>query len=379
MSESQTPAPPPPKGDLFFRILRFLQFIPKEEETAEKQAVSIKREYLGVGKDVLVALGAALIVIQFVIQAFKIPTGSMEDSLLVGDFLLGFKFVYGSPLPFTYKKLPGLREPRQGDVVIFKFPGDPEYPMNDKENFVKAIPTLIFGYFYWDKRNHRFLLYRPKDFIKRCVAGPGQTVEVKEKKLYVDGVPFPDAPNGKYVDGRTTNIPYRDNAGPYRVPRAGDVLNLDSASDIRQFWWTRSVIYQENPEKEVTSSLKIIVNGQPRQTIKLKGAEYDQGSQMHWEVFAYSLDGYRSQYPDSTIRLEYAVELNGRNALPYTCKYGSYFMMGDNRDNSLDSRFWGFVNFNFIKAKAFIIYFSWDSFTDNLNRIRFNRIGKLIH
>ena len=92
-------------------------------------------------KDMVSALVMALIAIVYVIQAFKIPTGSMENSLLVGDFLLGLKFIYGAPvLPFMYKKLPGFTDPKPGDVIIFKYPG------SDK-----------------------------KDYIKRCVAGPGQT------------------------------------------------------------------------------------------------------------------------------------------------------------------------------------------------------------
>src|SRR6185436_18144909 len=76
-------------------------------------------------REFLIPIGLALIFIQFVIQAFKIPSASMEDSLLIGDFLLGLKFVYGSPVPFSNKKLPGLADPKPGNVLIFRYPGDP--------------------------------------------------------------------------------------------------------------------------------------------------------------------------------------------------------------------------------------------------------------
>lgn len=104
------------------------------------------------------ALIMALIAIVYVIQAFKIPTGSMENSLMVGDFLLGLKFMYGAPIvPFSKElginqRLPAITEPKSGDVIIFKYPGA-------------------------DK----------KDYIKRCVAGPGSVVEIHQKRLIVDG------------------------------------------------------------------------------------------------------------------------------------------------------------------------------------------------
>jgi signal peptidase I len=166
----------------------------------------------------------ALVIRAFVVQAFVIPSGSMEDSLLVGDHLLASKFVYGERIPFTDWRLPGFRKPRQGDIIIFKSPDDPS-----------------------------------KDFIKRCVATEGQVVEVLDKKLYVDGKRFPDPPLSKFVEPYV--IPAgrgrRDNFGPYKVPP------------------------------------------------------------------------------------------------------GHLFMMGDNRDNSRDSRFWGPLTMKYVKGKAVVLYWSW--------------------
>src|SRR6185295_10471358 len=141
-------------------------------------------------------------VIQFVIQAFKIPSASMEDSLLVGDFLLGLKFVYGSPLPFSEKKLPGLTDPKPGDVLIFRYPGDPAYPEGKPERYQFLANLFLFGNLYWDRapaqgENH-IVWYQPKDFIKRCIAQSGQRIQVSGKRLFIDGKESILPPRGKH-------------------------------------------------------------------------------------------------------------------------------------------------------------------------------------
>ncbi len=160
-----------------------------------------------------------------IVEAYKIPSKSMEDTLLVGDFLLANKFLYGSRLPLIGVRLPAIRNPEPGDVVIFKFPRDSS-----------------------------------TNYIKRCVAVGGQIVEVKNKVLYVDGEKFENTPLIKFEDpGRISPAPQspRDNFGPFKVPP------------------------------------------------------------------------------------------------------GHFFMMGDNRDSSYDSRFWGAVPQRFIMGKAMIIHWSW--------------------
>ena len=184
------------------------------------------REYVS---SLLVAVGLALLIRTAVVQAFYIPSGSMEDTLLVGDYLLANKFVYGAPIdvPGTNLSLfrfPALRDPEPGDIVIFRSPQDPD-----------------------------------RDLIKRCVATGGQTVQIINKTLYVDGQVSKDPPLSKYTDYNTLSATAhsRDNYGPYVVP-----------------------------------------------------------------------DGH-------------------------------FFMMGDNRDNSSDSRYWGSVPKELIKGKAMSIYWSW--------------------
>lgn len=210
---------------------------------ASKPVKSKTREWT---ESIIVALILALIIRTFVVQAFKIPSGSMEDTLLIGDHLLVSKFAYGVLIPFTEKRIFTFRHPQRGDVIVFEFPED-----RDKGFFSR------------------------RDFIKRVVGTPGDVVEVREKVVYVNGE-------------------------KYELPQA---------------------IHKEQD---------------------FIAPEYGQRDFMK----------------------------------PVTVPPGSYFVMGDNRDRSYDSRFWGFVSDPEIKGKAFIKYWSWDS-ERHLPRI--TRIGGLIH
>lgn len=158
-------------------------------------------------KSFLIAIVLAIIIKTSIVEAYKIPSSSMEDTLLVGDFLIANKFIYGASIPFTSWRLPEIREPKPGDVVIFKWPGD-----------------------------------GVTNYIKRCVAIEGQTVEIRDKVLYVDGKEFPNPSHAKFTDGyirpRMDDGNSRDNFGPYVVPKdcffmMGD--NRDNSYDSR-FW-----------------------------------------------------------------------------------------------------------------------------------------------
>lgn len=204
---------------------------------------SVVREYV---EAILIALVLAMFIRSFIVQAFKIPSGSMEPTLLIGDHLLVNKFIYGIKNPFTGETWVPLSTPKRRDIIVFKYPVNPD-----------------------------------QDFIKRVVGVEGDTVEMIDKKLLVNGEPFP-VENAVYRDH--TIIPGdmkpRDNFGPITVPK------------------------------------------------------------------------------------------------------DSLFVMGDNRDNSYDSRFWKFVKLKSVKGKAFILYWSWNSDWswkfDNFP-VRFSRMFNLIH
>lgn len=176
----------------------------KENETPEGEEVPKKglvREYI---EAILIAVILALFVRTFVVQAFKIPSGSMKPTLQVGDHILVNKFIFGVKLPFFDKTLIPVTNPKRGDVVVFKFPEDPE-----------------------------------KDFIKRVIAIAGDVVEIRNKKIYLNNELMDDK-YGVFTDPRILpgNARPRDNMEPIKVPEnalfvMGD--NRDHSYDSR-FW-----------------------------------------------------------------------------------------------------------------------------------------------
>jgi signal peptidase I len=308
------------------------------------------------------ALIMALIAIVYVIQAFKIPTPSMERSLLVGDFLLGLKFIYGAPLvPFALdlgisQRFPAITDPKPGDVVIFKYPGADR-----------------------------------KDYIKRCVAGPGSTVEVIENRLIVNGndVVLPPRGYNAYNGHIGEHIAHFK---PLRIPAKGDRLK-PSELPTREFLFCKHLIHQENPRAKIRADYQLYINGEFANNERFTIVNPINGRQFEiafnnidfetddWTKLEERLTEVRARLGDREIDIRKMLFLNDKPVTEYTVKFDNYFMMGDNRDNSLDSRFWGYLNRNYVKAKAFILYFSLDKDVPLWQlplKIRWNRIGKLI-
>ena len=300
------------------------------------------REY---SESLLVALGIALVIRALVIYPFRIPTGSMENSLLVGDFLLANKFVYGirTPdwigIPYTkigfsipFIRTPGFRKPQRGDVVIFKYPRD---------------ETL--------------------NYIKRCIAVSGDTVEIKNKEVFVNGEKFPDPPKSKYIDHRIYPESYneytifppdagnRDNYGPIRVPVPGDTFQFTDSN--KHLWFERlQIILYEGHKITLSHGGEEI-----RLTVK---------NQNRWStaIGAYPIESF-------------IVDGQSLSNYVYTVQHRHYFMMGDNRDNSLDSRYWGFLPERNVVGEGLIVYWSWDGDVPLyrlFSKIRWNRILGLI-
>jgi signal peptidase I len=262
------------------------------------------REWL----DALIFAGVmALILRTFVIEAFRIPTGSMEDTLLVGDFLLVNKFVYGASVPFTDLRLPAVKKVQQGDIVVFKYPRDPAV-----------------------------------NYIKRCIGVAGDKLEIKDKRPFINGVEFPLPPKGKFSESQLHPagaaefgiFPQfgsfnKDNYGPIRVPKKGDVVQL--GEDTYNLY--ADVIRYEGHTPSLMGG-KVLIDNLPQTT--------------------------------------------------YTIGQDYYFMMGDNRDNSSDSRYWGFMPESNLLGSALVIYWSWDpdvSFLDPIGKvasIRWSRIANII-
>ena len=204
-------------------------------DTETKQKSSLRENI----EAILIAVVLALFIRTFIVQAFKIPSGSMTSTLVIGDHILVNKFLYGIKLPFFEKTIVSIQDPEHGDIVVFKFPEDPS-----------------------------------KDFIKRVIGIAGDEIQIRDKKVYINGM-LSSGFRGYHTDSRIfpERMQSRDNFGPVKIPS------------------------------------------------------------------------------------------------------NKLFVMGDNRDHSYDSRFWGFVDLKAVKGKAFIIYWSWDK---NSFGIRWSRIGQLL-
>jgi signal peptidase I len=339
-------------------------------ENSKKNDKKIRNEKEGLlnfSKEMISALLTAFVFIVYVIQAFTIPTGSMEKSLLVGDFLLGVKFIYGAPvlpnIPFVWEnfwKFPGFTDPKRGDVVIFKYPGGEK-----------------------------------KDYIKRCVAVAGDSVEIDVKKLMVNGKELIAPPNARWEHGGNLRSGIKDFKKLY-IPKKGDTIDVANAP-LREFIFYKHLVHQEYPYSKVNDKYRLLMNGNDYSdssvSLKTQYGDFVEGifslidfdkldKSSDWKHYADYFDWFSQGFSsENDVKIEKKLFLDGQEISQYVCKYDNYFMMGDNRDNSADSRYWGFVNRNFIKAKALIIYFSLKSEVPLYLlpiKIRWERLGKLI-
>jgi signal peptidase I len=434
----------------------------KTQEPRESQG-RLRRGFRSFTREFVIPVVLALVFIQFVVQAFKIPSASMERSLRIGDFLLGLKFVYGSPIPFTDKRLPSLIEPKPGDVIIFRYPGDPFYPEGKPERYQFVANLFLFGNLYWDRTpaagENRLVWYAPKDFIKRCVATSGQVLEVEGTRVRVNGREFVLPREGQYAAGTgpyRPDDPVRDHL-KFRLPLPGETLDFDTLT-LTQAAWIRSLAVQENPDRKVELQLDLlndstIDNGYVFESVRADfrdrnrqaalfylgvglqqrgaaGEEYLEADRVPFsrlrevartgylrvsdlmpaalrteggrreEANEYYLGNYIESF-QKTLELENtrtgahrriraSLVIDGKPTNRYTVQKTSFFMMGDNRDNSSDSRYWGLLSRNNVKAKALIVYYSFENEDEGFRfgnplswfsipfKIRWTRLGRLI-
>ena len=321
-----------------------------------------KRKIISETKAIIYIVLTVLLVKVTVLEAYIVPTGSMENTIMTGDFLIGSRFVYGmrTPdwlgIPYTdigffipYYKFPEFKIPAKGDVLIFKYPRD---------KYVK--------------------------YVKRCVAGPGDTLRVNQKKLYVNGEEIPMWENGKYLtapmqkqfrqpdiflssDGNLN----RDNIGPIYVPKTGDIFPIHAETNWR---YLLPIILMEGHTATLQDdevSLEFTLQD-PHELWRRKeeksvyDAYYPKGNLLTPWSKALKDEHFQFLLIDGHPVSEFS---------EYTVEQNYYWAMGDNRDDSLDSRYWGFVPENNILGEALFAYFSldFDTWTP-----RWDRIGTLI-
>jgi signal peptidase I len=291
----------------------------EKQEISPLRSISKKlREYI---KVLLIALVAALLIKTFFLEAFRIPTASMENTLLAGDFILVNKMVFGITTPshllFTNieipsYKFPSFRKPKRGDVLVFKFPGN-----RDELN-----PSSIYSY------------------IKRVVGEPGDKVQIINKTLYINDqvVSLPD--NGLLKSSRI------------RIPGEGDARIFPKGADWNEDFYGPITVPKKGMNIELTfENLNI------------------------WQNIIDRENGRRSVEVNSS-----SITIDGKTTTQYIMQKDYYFVLGDNRDDSMDSRFWGFVPADLVIGKAELIYWSYDEgFNENsifkiLSGIRTGRI-----
>ncbi|MCX7909041.1 MAG: signal peptidase I [Ignavibacteria bacterium] len=273
-------------------------------------------------KTIVGALIIVMFINGFLVASFVVPTGSMENTVMTGDFLFVNKFIYGPTtpqiipflnIPLPYIKFPGPKKPERGDVIVFVFPGERD-----------EVKPREFQY-----------------YLKRCIAIAGDTLQIINKKVFVNGKEVPLSPTGKY-DYSEPLSPYnkwetfppgrgftRDNYGPIVIPKKGDEIYLDGKN------WRE------------------------------------------WEYFI-KKEGHDIFFDGVSVLID------GKPTNKYVVERDYCFAMGDNRDHSSDSRYWGFVPYENVVGAPLIVYMSWDTniplynIIEKIKSIRWERIGKII-
>jgi signal peptidase I len=333
------------------------------------------------------AVIAASIIRAFVIEAYTIPTSSMEKTLLVGDFLFVSKVHYGPRVPMTpisfpfvhhtlpivnaqsyiewpsldYDRLPGFMNIDHNDIIVFNYPVEDFRPVDKRENY-----------------------------IKRCIGLPGDTLQIKNRKVFINGQQNSLPPhaqfrylvktNGTPINPHTLRSMNITEGGPiggnnnyyYHTtpPKAQQMQQFKNVLSVRPFPQSKDKpLFPEGPQYDWTldnyGPLHIPKKGQ---TVKLTPQNLPK-----YKRLIHIYEGHDLKEEDSTIYID------GEPADEYTVEMNYYFVMGDNRHNSLDSRYWGFVPEDHLVGKAWFIWLSWDGTADFFNKVRWERLFQPIH
>lgn len=331
----------------------------KRRREEDKKAKNWLREW---GDAILWAAVAALIIRAFFFQAYRIPTPSMEKTLLVGDFLIVSKINYGPRTPmvlsipftniylkgvtFPWARLPGISQVERYDIVVFNYPIDIA-PISMKTNYVK-----------------------------RAIGLPGDTLTIRKSDLFINGQPAKHFPgiqehfvvttkpqvrlNQAKVEAAGGMVLKRLAEGEYLVnlthPLAADMRSWNEVANVTEFVLPRDFNEYARANFDFSKGfmnhdyLPPIVVPYEGQTVTLTSE--------NWHIYKTIIQ----RYENNSVKHEGdSFTINGEKTNTYTVKQDYYFMMGDNRDNSEDSRFWGFVPETHIVGEVALIYFSWDA------------------
>ncbi|MGV3556762.1 signal peptidase I [Larkinella arboricola] len=373
----------------------------KNQETTPRHSARKKSPFREWLDSIVFAVVAATLIRWLFMEAFTIPTPSMEKSLLVGDFLFVSKLHYGTrtpktPLqvPLTHQKiwgteipsyldwiqlpqyrLPGFSSVKQGDVVVFNYPPE-DYPTDLKTNY-----------------------------IKRCIGVPGDVLELRDRQVFVNGKAFADPVKAEAEYFLKTNsvvsakvfkrydiTDYEQSTETY-----SDTIAANDASGYRIHTTPETAALLK--QQDFVQGLEVI--NTPKGSVNPYQPVYPQSPLFPWNVDNYGpitvpKEGVTIQLDEKNIALygpviqkyednekveiaEKSIKIDGKAITSYTFKQNYYFMMGDNRHNSADSRYWGFVPSDHIVGKAVFIWMSIDPNPESiLSKIRWNRLFRII-
>ena len=335
----------------------------KQIEPEKKNTLQVISEYI---QALFGAVLLAILIRGFVFEPFKIPSESMVPTLLVGDHIFVARYQYGLRVPFTKIWIKEFKDPVRGDVVVFNYPMEDWRPVDKKENY-----------------------------IKRCIAIPGDSLRIIDRAVYINSslVELPDKGQYRYFV-KTNGTGF--NRRLLHEMQITEVQTLMSNQGEFVMWLTR-----ENATK--IKELKNVIQIEP--IIQAKG-ELDPDVYPFYPAFNWNIDNYGPIYvPQKGDKIELTLEnyktyervikeyennptlkmkdgvvsIDNQTITHYTFEMDYYWMIGDNRHNSADSRYWGFVPEDHIVGKALFIWMSWDKDGKGFNKIRFNRLFKGIH
>lgn len=374
------------------------KFWEKKEKAQEQKPKSALREWWDA---ILFAVVAATLIRWLIMEAYTIPTPSMENSMLVGDFLFVSKFHYGTrtprtplQIPLTHQKiwftnipsyvdwvqlptyrLPGFSEVKREDVVVFNIPPK---DLNDGKDYPIDLKT---------------------NYIKRCVAVGGDVIEVKNRQVVINGNPLTNPPDMQYSYLVTAKDEINER----------NLINLGLDPEDYHFLGrpeTNKAVYQMFLSQSKAEELKTLpyvssvendyrTGGEGADPRAFPGSKYTPWNGDNFGALTIPKEGMKIVVNDSTLSIygstirdydhnkDVKIEngkltIEGKEVVEYTFNQNYYFMMGDNRHNSLDSRYWGFVPEDHIVGKGFFIWLSIDKYADFFNKIRWRRFFKLI-
>lgn len=409
-----------------FIYLPWLGVKKEKDYVAPKSRVKIRKTPMREWVDAIIfAVIAATIIRIFMIEAYTIPTSSMEKSLLVGDFLFVSKLSYGPKVPNTplafpfvhhtmpltsftksyvewiklpYYRFPGLTQVKNNDVVVFNYPDGDTVALKVQNQSYYSLVRDYGRYRVWnDKANFGDIIARPVDkrenYIKRCVAIPGDVLEIKNQVVYINGKPadLPELSQFKYLirtDGTRINPMALEklditeeimNAGPDEMVMT---LTQESVAKIKGFvnvkevkkiiqpkgFWQPSIFPYDSLYPWNVDNFGPLVIPKAGVTVQINSKNIVLYQRI---IQAYELNKLEIQ--GNTILI------NGKPATSYTFKLDYYWMMGDNRHNSADSRYWGFVPNDHIVGKAVFVWLSLDKNKSLFGgKIRMNKLFRTI-